>query len=329
MLSSFLAEVRVAFGRRHECTVPTLIAASCQLKADGTEHVLAIALERDRVGARERDDGLHGDGHPVPRAGDARVLVHIGRGVHEIAAVVGGDGQGAIGFGLGLDEVVPCGKRRRRRQIHPRLRRGKVLEPRVVAVDRPDVGGPGRPRRPLVALRPGLAPVERALGARASLRLVGVDDAQRALVLLVASVDDAAPVGDGGVGDPACHQQGSDDRQSDERGSDQLSLHRCVLSSARELTVAASRRSYGTRARSATRRIASARALEVAEDDLVLANQHRSEVANVVGERGSDPLIERAHFLLVHVRPVALGDEARGMFRHGGNMTRRTARRKT
>src|ERR1700749_142157 len=68
---------------------------------------------------------------------------------------------------------------------------------------------------------------------------------------------------------------------------------------------------------------------EMAEDYLVLANQHRSEVANVVGQRGSDPLIERAHFLLVHVRPVALGDEARGMFRHGANMTRRTGRRKT
>ena len=93
--------------------------------------------------------------------------------------------------------------------------------------------------------------------------------------------------------------------------------------------MAASRRSYGTRARSATRRIASARPLEVAEDDLVLGNQHRSEVANVVGERGSDPLVERAHVFLVHVRPVALGDEARGMFRHGRNMTRRTARRKT
>jgi hypothetical protein len=71
------------------------------------------------------------------------------------------------------------------------------------------------------------------------------------------------------------------------------------------------------------------RSLEMAEDDLVLANQHRSEVANVVGERGSDPLIELAHFFLVHIRPVALGDEARYRFRHDANMTRPPARRKT
>jgi len=51
-------------------------------------------------------------------------------------------------------------------------------------------------------------------------------------------------------------------------------------------------------------------AFELAEDDLVLAQQDRAEVANVRYEAGCDSRIERAHVLLSDVRPEALGDEA-------------------
>src|SRR6478752_653501 len=91
---------------------PDLDRRQLPVEGLGTGRVGCFALERDRVGAIERDDGLHGDGHPV-RARDARLLVGGVRGVHEIAEVGGGGGQDVLRFRLGLDEVAPCGKRGR------------------------------------------------------------------------------------------------------------------------------------------------------------------------------------------------------------------------
>ena len=49
--------------------------------------------------------------------------------------------------------------------------------------------------------------------------------------------------------------------------------------------------------------------MELAEDDLVLSEEDRAEVADAGYEAGSDPLVERAYVLVPDVRPEALGDE--------------------
>ena len=55
------------------------------------------------------------------------------------------------------------------------------------------------------------------------------------------------------------------------------------------------------------------RAVELAEDDLVLAKQHRAEIADVdVQSPPRDPRVERLEVGLADVGPEALGDEAAG-----------------
>src|SRR5262249_10531058 len=54
------------------------------------------------------------------------------------------------------------------------------------------------------------------------------------------------------------------------------------------------------------------RALELAEHDLVLANQERAEVAHAVSKSKNDARIERTHVVLPHVGPVTLRHVAPG-----------------
>ena len=90
MLSSFLAEVRVAL-RAYvmSARVPTLIAASFQLKAERTEHVMAMHRSEIVSGlASVTTACILGIGLASPRELVARVSWNtIGRGVHEVAAV--------------------------------------------------------------------------------------------------------------------------------------------------------------------------------------------------------------------------------------------------